>query len=273
MPRKKKLPPARHRCWIGYCRKSTDTEDKQIHTLQDQSDLIQAYYERLPAEERSIAPLRLLKEAQSTYLPGRPVFQSILDMAARGAVYGVIVVHPNRITRNHADSGAFVQRLVDGEIACLDTTGGKRYTGADSNDIFMLTQEWAMSWKDSRDKGDRILQAMRMRAAEGRHVGPVRIGYQISYRSDGTKVLEVVPETSVLIRRLFELAATGTYSTQRLATEAWVMGLRSRTGKKLLKSAIYDLLRDPLDKGFIHFDGVVARGVHEPIVAEELWER
>src|SRR5436305_14413660 len=141
-------------------------------------------------------------------------------MAARGAVCGVIVVHPNRISRNHSDSGAFVQRLVDKQIVYLATTGGKRYTGADSNDIFMLTLEGAMSWKDSRDKGDRILQAMRMRAGEGRHMGPVPLGYQGVYRPDGTKVLEVVPETAGIIRRLFEIAAAGAYSTQDLVREA-----------------------------------------------------
>src|SRR5207237_973069 len=139
--------------------------------------------------------------------PGRPVVNTLLQLADHGEVHGLIVVHPNRVSRNHADSGAFVQRLVEGAIPCLDTTSGKRYTGADSNDIFMLTLEGAMSWKDSRDKGDRILQAMRMRAAEGRHMGPARLGYRAAYRPDGTKVLELMPEQAAVIRRVFELAA------------------------------------------------------------------
>src|SRR4051812_38746884 len=100
MPRKRKPPLAKERFWIGYCRKSTDTEDKQIHTLQDQATIIEDYYERLPADERAHYPLRLLQEAQSAYHPGRPVFNSILQLACQGAIHGVIVVHPNRISRN-----------------------------------------------------------------------------------------------------------------------------------------------------------------------------
>src|SRR5204862_8111750 len=123
-----------------------------------------------------------------------------------------IIVHPSRVSCNHAASGSFVQRLVDGQIACLDTTVGRRYAGADSNDIFRLTLEGAMSWKDSRDKGDRILQAMRMRAAEGKHMGPTQVGYRCVCRPDGAKVPEIVPETAALLRRLFDLAATGVYS-------------------------------------------------------------
>src|SRR4051812_3072310 len=98
---RRKHSPAAAQCWIGYCRKSTDTEDKQVHSLQDQAAMISGYYEGLPAAEREGRPLRLLQEARSAYHPGRPVFQGILHMASRGEVRGVIVVHPNRISRNH----------------------------------------------------------------------------------------------------------------------------------------------------------------------------
>jgi DNA invertase Pin-like site-specific DNA recombinase len=273
MARQKKPTQARSRYWVGYCRKSTDSEDKQVHTLQDQAALIRAHYDRLPLLDRDGSPLQLLEEACSAYHPGRPVFDAILRKADRGEVRGVIVVHPNRVSRNHADSGAFVQRLVDGQIGSLDTTGGKRYTGADSNDIFMLTLEGAMSWKDSRDKGDRILQAMRMRAVEGRHMGPVRLGYRVVYRPDGSRVLEIVPELAGSIRRLFDLAAAGAHSTQDLADEAWRLGLRSRAGKKLFRSAIHAMLRDPLYKGHIRFDGIEAKGVHEPMIDENVWNQ
>jgi DNA invertase Pin-like site-specific DNA recombinase len=273
MPRPKRPPQARDRFWIGYCRKSTDTEDKQVYSLRDQADLVRAYYDRLPAADRAGVHLHLLDEARSAYRPGRPVFDQILRMADRGQVRGVIVVHPNRVSRNHADSGAFVQRLVDGRIGSLDTAAGKRYTGADSNDIFMLTLEGAMSWKDSRDKGDRVRQAMRLRAAEGKHMGPARLGYRATYRQDGTKILEVVPDQAAVLRRVFELAAAGAHSVQDLADEAWRRGLRGRGGKRVGKSALHAILRHPLYKGDIRFDGVVARGRHEAIVPPGVWDR
>src|ERR1051325_8054125 len=237
MARTRRKQPATTQWWIGYCRKSTDTEDKQVNSLQDQAAMVSQYYARLPDAER-LYPLRILEEAQSAYHPGRPIFSDIMHSADRGEVRGLIVVHPNRVSRNHADSGAFVQRLVEGAIPSLDTTSGKRYTGDDSNDIFMLTLEGAMSWKDSRDKGDRILQAMRMRAAEGRHMGPVRLGYRVVYRPDGTRGLQIEPERAERVGRLSELAAGETYSVQDLADWAWKMRLRNRRGGKMLKSAI-----------------------------------
>jgi len=272
MPRTAKRRQASTQFWIGYCRKSTESEDRQVNSLQDQATMVGQHYARLPATER-LYPLRILQEAQSAYHPGRPVFADIMRMADHGQVRGLIVVHPNRVSRNHADSGAFVQRLVEGMIPSLDTTSGKRYTGQDSNDIFMLTLEGAMSWKDSRDKGDRILQAMRMRAAEGKNMGPVRIGYRSVFQSDGKTALELVPEVAPLIQQFFELAGTGTYSLRALMAEADRIGLRSRGGKTLQLSAVHELLRDPLYKGFISFDGIVAKGRHEPIIEEPLWQR
>ena len=37
MPRVKRPTKAPRQYWFGYCRKSTDSEDKQIYTLQDQA--------------------------------------------------------------------------------------------------------------------------------------------------------------------------------------------------------------------------------------------
>src|SRR5207248_4621536 len=140
---------------------------------------------------------------------------------------------------NHADSGAFVQHLVDGSIGCLDTTSGKRYTPADSSDIFMLTLEGAMSWKDSRDKGDRILGAMRNRAREGKYMTLPPVGYRIVYQADGKKSLRTDPDKAPIVQTLYELASRGSHSLEDLTAEAYRLGLRSRKGQRLHKSCLH----------------------------------
>ncbi|MGL4551258.1 MAG: recombinase family protein [Gemmataceae bacterium] len=271
----RKRPPrhAERRYWIGYCRKSTETEDRQVRSLEDQATFVRAHYDRLPEAEKAGRPLKLLEEARSAYRPGRPVFGQILKMAARGEVWGVIVVHPNRISRNHTDAGTFVQLMVDDQIECVDAAGGKRYTGQDSNDIFMLALEGAMSWKDSKDKGDRILMTMRKCAAEGHYQTLPPAGYRIVYATDGKKSLQVDPVKAPIIRKLFELAGAGGHSLEDLAAEAEGMGLTNRKRQRMHKSILHKLLTNPFFKGQIRFDGVVAKGVHEPLVTEQLWQR
>jgi len=36
---------------------------------------------------------------------------------------------------------------------------------------------------------------------------------------------------------------------------------------------LHRILRDPLYKGYVRFDGIVAKGRHEPVVTEAIWER
>ena len=275
MPRTKKPKKASKQYIIGYARKSTDTEDKQIHSLKDQEKIIRMHYLNLSDEERHLHPLLFLNESKSAYRTGRPEFTKMIDMARRGEVKGVIVIHANRISRNPHDSGVFAQHLVEEQIHFLDIANSKRYTASDSNAIFMLTLENAMSWKDSRDKGDRIRQAMKLRSSEGRHMGPVRIGYRIKLDEIKGKIhksLEIVPEYEPLIIRLFEIAATGHYSLRDLVKVADKMGLRSKkSGKKLEKTMIHGILRDPIYKGYCRFDGEVHKGKHQAIVDERLW--
>jgi len=123
MPRTRKILKAAKQCILGYARKSTDTEDKQVHSLDDQEKFIRDHYKSLSIEEQK-HPLRILRESHSAYRAGRPIFGDMMRMIDRGEVYGVIAIHPNRISRNHEDSGTFVQRLVDGHISFLDATHG-----------------------------------------------------------------------------------------------------------------------------------------------------
>lgn len=108
MPRKAKLRKAAKQYWIGYPRKSTDTEDKQVHSIGDQKKMIENHYHDLPEEERRHRPLKMLPESESAFKTGRPIFGQIMNMADEGKVHGLIAVQPNRISRNHADSGRFM---------------------------------------------------------------------------------------------------------------------------------------------------------------------
>jgi hypothetical protein len=58
-----------------------------------------------------------------------------------------------------------------------------------------------------------------------------------------------------------------------LTAEAEKAGLRSRGGKRIGRSALHGILRDPIYKGFIRFNGIVARGSHEPLIDADLWTR
>jgi site-specific DNA recombinase len=271
-----KHPMAEKQYWVAYCRKSTDAEDKQIHSLGDQEKANREDYDSLPEEEKAGRDLLVLTESRSAFKPNnRPEFQKILEMAKRGEVYGVIVVQVNRISRNPEDTGLFSQRLVGSEIKYLRTSLDRRvYTGADTSSIMLLTMEGTQGWKDSKDKGVRIKVGMKRGAERGNLMGVKPLGYDRTIRPDGSRMTIVDEARAPVVQRLFELAATGTMSLNDLTKQAKTLGLKSRKNKPVSQSTVHHILRNPAYKGWVRFDTELnENGQHPALITEEQWNR
>lgn len=286
MARAKKQPHTPKQYWVGYCRKSTDDPKKQQITLEDQDDAAKQHYQSLPEAEKKGRPLLILPhEKVSAFHPNkRRIFKTLLEMADRGEVYGVIAAQSNRLSRNREESGAFEQRLVDGRITYFDAVmDNRRYTGENSNDIFMLGVEGNMSWKDSKDKGIRIKTAMLKRAKEGKHMGRKPFGFKPNpiLKPDGS----ILRGTAIDGERLphaieiYRMMATESFSLDDLVEWTEKNQIRSRPAEnnptgKLSRTAIAHILHDPYYKGEQWFDKQFQeRWTDDPPVPEPLWNR
>ena len=162
---------------IMYLRKSTDSEDKQIRSLGDQEKMLRELYEGFSPDEKRYQ-LKVISESRSAYHTGRQGFGEIISLADAGRVYRILVLDPTRLSRNPEDTGRLLQRLADGRIGEVTTAAGKRYNRSDSAQLFMLTLENTMSWKDSADKGVRVSIGITGKAKEGGSIGPAPVGYK-----------------------------------------------------------------------------------------------
>src|ERR1019366_1584156 len=83
------------------------------------------------------------------------------------------------------------------------------------------------------------------------------------------------PVTAPLIRRLFELYASGTHSLTDLVEPMHRLGLRTGTGKKVVKRVLSRTLVNPFYAGIIHIKktGETYQGVHEPLISAVLFEK
>ena len=81
------------------------------------------------------------------------------------------------------------------------------------------------------------------------------------------------PERFHLVKKLFELYATGKYSikeARKIITEA---GLRSRNGKVLSNSNIQAILTNPFYYGAFRFNGELYQGIHKPMITKKLFDK
>jgi site-specific DNA recombinase len=81
------------------------------------------------------------------------------------------------------------------------------------------------------------------------------------------------PKTRALAARMFEYYADTSISVIRLADKMFEEGLVNRHGNKIVTSRIHKLLQDPFYIGKFYWNGKIYKGMHEPIISEELFER
>ena len=90
-----------------YCRKSSESEDRQILSIQSQLSELQKKF----AEQVDIKIVDVYQEAYSAKAPGRPIFNEMLSRIEQGDAHGVIAWAPDRLARNSIDGGRVVYLL------------------------------------------------------------------------------------------------------------------------------------------------------------------
>lgn len=123
----------------------------------------------------------------------------------------------------------------------------------------------------SQITGRKTAKVMAEKAKAGYWPGWAPIGYKNFENPSPNGNLDrriVVPDKDVapLIKKLFELYATGNFSVESLRDVIHKRGLRSRMGKKLQVSSVHRILSNPFYYGVVPWRGKIYPGKHTPII-------
>ena len=97
-----------------YARKSTDVEDKQILSIEAQLTELRDY-----AAREKLFIVEELVEKQSAKIPGRPIFNAMIDRIEKDEASGIVSWHPDRLACNSVDGGKLIYLVDTGKIAAL----------------------------------------------------------------------------------------------------------------------------------------------------------
>ncbi len=97
-----------------YARKSTDVEDKQILSIEAQLVELREY-----AAREKLFIVEELIEKQSAKIPGRPLFNLMLERIEKEEANGIVSWHPDRLARNSVDGGKLIYLIDTGKIQAL----------------------------------------------------------------------------------------------------------------------------------------------------------
>src|ERR1700743_2661195 len=94
------------KCFL-YCRKSTESEDRQVLSIDSQRREL----ERQLAAQSDVELVAVFEESKSAKSPGRPVFNQMVARIEKGEAEAIAAWAPDRLARNSIDGGRIVYLL------------------------------------------------------------------------------------------------------------------------------------------------------------------
>jgi site-specific DNA recombinase len=247
--------------YLIYCRKSTDTEDKQVLSLESQENELQRI-----AEAQGLQVVVVLREAMSAKSVGRPVFNKMLNMIASGKADGILCWKLDRLARNMVDGGQVMDLLQKSVIKEIRTYESIHLP---SDNVLMLAVHFGMANQYIRDLSANVKRGLRAKMERGEWPNRAPLGY---VNDPVTKQIAADPERSYYIKRAFELYATGSYGIVALADQLYAEGFRTLTGRKVVKSNIQNILNRTFYTGVMERDGRFFEGKHIPLISKQLYD-
>lgn len=206
-----------------YVRKSTDTEDKQVLSIQSQLNEVREF-----AQKEGIEIVREFQEARSAKTPGRPVFDEIIKRVECGEAQGIIAWHPDRLARNSIDGGKIIYLIDTGHIVDLRFPTYRFDNSAQGK--FMLNIIFGQSKYYVDNLSENTKRGIREKLRRGEYPGFAPIGYI----NDGKGKILVDETTAPLVKKLYALCAEGRYTLDELKKLATASGLVSKRYKRPL---------------------------------------
>ncbi|HTG36541.1 MAG TPA: recombinase family protein [Thermoanaerobaculia bacterium] len=222
------------------------------------------------AEREGLTIVEWFREIETASVRGRPIFTAMAKRLRKGEANGFIVHKVDRSSRNYHDWADINDLADEGFDVCfasdnLDlSTRGKRLL-ADVQAVFAT--DYIRNLKEEVRKGihGRLTQGL---LPWGAPLGYVNNGHR-------GKVKTIDPVTGPIVRRAYELYATGAHSLDTLCTELQRMGLRNRQGGRVTRNGVSAMLNNPFYIGLIAHKkgGAVYKGVHDPLIGKQLFDR
>ncbi len=246
-----------------YARKSTDEPDRQILSIEAQITELKEF-----AERENLEIKETFIESQTAKIPGRPIFNEMIKRIESGEANGILAWHPDRLARNSIDGGKIIYLIDTAKILSLKFP--TFWFDATPQGKFMLNIAFGQSKYYVDNLSENVKRGLRQKVRRGEQSGVAITGY-LNDKVNHKIVPD--PERFPLIRKMFELYATGEYSLKDLRDKMTSLGLISRSGKVFTISNIQMFLKNPFYYGAFYFNGELHRGIHKPAITKKLFDK
>jgi site-specific DNA recombinase len=252
-----------------YARKSSESEDRQVQSIEDQINRLKEL-----ANNLGISIKEILTESKSAKKPNnRPVFTSMIERVEKGEAQGILCWQINRLSRNPVDSGTLGWMLQQGALKCIQTID-RQYLPDDN--VLLFSVESGMANQFIIDLKKNSMRGMVGKADRGWLPSRAPIGYL------NDKLEHTIIEDSQrfhLVRKMWDMMLTGNYTPPQIkdiANKEWGF-LTTKTkrdgGVELINSVVYKMFRNIFYTGMFKWAGKVYQGNHKAMITLEEYDR
>lgn len=236
----------------GYARKSSESEDKQVQSIDRQVDDFWECHEKESFQFHD----KPIEESKSAFSPGREGFAHLVKLTFEDKVNAWWTWHPNRLARNPIDAGQIIYLMDIGKLICIKTP--TRIYHNTPTDKMMLQFEFTMSKKDSDDKSVFVKSGLKKRYKKGLPTGIAPLGFtnDVSQEKGNRRWLVDEHKLSLVQQVLIEFL-TGRHSVTSITNYAQntlklTTPIRKGSGGKLVsRSYVHQqILRNPIYAGY-----------------------
>jgi len=255
---------------VIYARVSSKEQEETGYSLPAQEKLLKEYTKRNGFE---IAKVFSVSESASGKYQ-RKVFDEMLSYARKNKIKVIICEKVDRLTRNFRDAvriNEWMNEDPEREIHlvkenCILSKDSK------SHEKFIWNIKVSVAQFYTDNLSEEVKKGQMEKIAQGWLPSKPPLGYQ-TIGEKGHKIHVIDEKVAPLIRKMFELYATGNYSLKKLVKIMYKEGLRTRKGNKLVKSRMAALLSNPFYYGAIRWNGKIYQGKHQLLISKELFDK
>jgi DNA invertase Pin-like site-specific DNA recombinase len=252
-------------CAVIYCRVSSEEQISNT-SLENQERECRAYCQRNGLE---VAKVFVEQGESAKTIDRRPALLGLIEYCRehKDMIRAVVVWKIDRLSRHTFH----YLKIKEEELAQCQIHSVTEPFQDDASGELLETMLAGFARFDNRVRGDRTRAGMKARLQAGEWTHDVPLGYT---RNSGG--IQICPDTGPLVRKIFELYGSGTYSQAEILRKITDLGLRTKKGNKLTPQSLNNIVRNRFYAGWIVSKVLgpePVRGNFEPLVEQELFDR
>jgi DNA invertase Pin-like site-specific DNA recombinase len=244
---------------------------------QEEGQSIPAQERRLReyAERKGLTVDQVFKITESSTKDTRKEFEKILDLIRKSKETIALVADTiDRVQRSFKESVVLEELRKEGKVEIHFMREGL-VLNIKSNSAQILCWDMGVMFARSYvlQLSDNVKRSKEQAVKNGTCIGLAPMGYIHVLNDKGEKDVIPDPERASFIARLFELYATGNYSMLKLKEEAEREGFRTRKGKKISKSQIESIIKNPFYCGMMRTKYGLAEHQYKPLITPAIYQQ